>query len=506
VPAPTQRAMSSKPPTDAEEPSEDNGALLDISEAAEEIPDDDDHPMDSDPEDAVEPEEEIQLQNDSIAHFDLHTDSIFCIAQHPLDPSLIATGSGDDKVYVFSAELPSRVLPSSYESNPSAERPSLEPTAEIGGHTDSVNALAFSLPDGNYLVSGGLDGRVQVFTTTSNTYSLLASATEVEEINFLIPNPHPSHPNTFALGASDGSAWVYTIDPEDKATGPLRQVQAYYLHRGSCTAGAWTPDGNLLATVSEDGSLNVYDVFGEASAQGISGHQGTAAIVSLSSDDQRFSMDGGIFSVAIAPSGAFVVVGGGAGMIRVVSLPRLSPAPGSATAGQKGAGAKTKAGGGKKAGGSSSAHGTILCSFQLFSDSVESLSFSSTPYNLLAACSTDGSIALFDTTHNFAVRRHIKEAHEGHAVVQVDFVKEKGREHLLTSCGLDGVVSRWDTRGGTAAAGQGLLGEWRGHRGGGEGGGVLGFVQGGREGRIVTAGDDAVSLVFDAEKGDMMND
>jgi len=36
---------------------------------------------------------------------------------------------------------------------------------------------------------------------------------------------------------------------------------------------------------------------------------------------------------------------------------------------------------------------------------------------------------------------------------------------------------------------------------GGGGGGVLGFVQGGKEGRIVTAGDDALSLVFDAEKG-----
>lgn len=66
---------------------------------------------------------------------------------------------------------------------------------------------------------------------------------------------------------------------------------------------------------------------------------------------------------------------------------------------------------------------------------------------------------------------------------------------MLTTCGLDGAVRRWDTRGGTAASGQGLVGEWRGHRGKGEGGGVLGFVQ--RGARIVTAGDDGVSLVFD---------
>jgi ribosome assembly protein SQT1 len=59
------------------------------------------------------------------------------------------------------------------------------------------------------------------------------------------------------------------------------------------------------------------------------------------------------------------------------------------------------------------------------------------------------------------------------------------------------VLRRWDVRGGTAAAQQGFLGEWKGHRGGGEGGGILGFVQGGGGKRVVTAGDDGVSLVFD---------
>ena len=64
---------------------------------------------------------------------------------------------------------------------------------------------------------------------------------------------------------------------------------------------------------------------------------------------------------------------------------------------------------------------------------------------------------------------------------------------------MDGVVKRWDVRGGTTAGGQGLVGEWKGHRGDGEGGGVLGFVQGGDGKRIVTAGDDHVALVFDTQ-------
>jgi len=471
-----------------QEPLEDDSALLDPQEAAEEIPDDPDQPMDSDPEEDGTGTE-IELQNDSSAHFDLHSDSIFTIAQHPLDPSIIATGGGDDTTYVFSIASPSPLLPPSYESNPSPGRPSLPPTAKLTGHTDSVNALAFTLPTGDYLLTGGLDGHLRIHSTTSPSYPLIATANELEsdeEINFLSPCPHPSHPNTFALGASNGSVWIYTLDPTDPTT-PLRILQTYFLHTQSCTAGAWTPSGTLLATVSEDGSLYVWDVFGEASAAGIAGSAGSQAVVGLTTSDQRFAVDGGLFSVAIAPSGAFAVVGGAGGMVRVVGLPRLGGA------------AKNKSRGGKKAGGTEGASagqaGQILASLQAQSESVETLAFSAPPLTLLAAGSVDGSIVLFDIAHRFAVRRHIRDAHEEFAVVKVEFAPGPDG-HVLTSCGFDGVVRRWDTRGGTAAGGQGLLREWRGHRGEGEKGGVLGFVQGGGK-RIVTAGDDGVSLVFD---------
>ena len=497
------------PTSDNDEPPDGDDALFDAADAAEEVAEDPDHTMDSDAEDGDTDglgQEEIQLQNDSIAHFDHHKASIFCIAQHPLDPSIIATGGGDDTTYVFSAALPSRVLPASYESNPSPSRPSLSPIAKLSGHTDSINALAFTLPSGDYLFTGGLDGKLRAHSTSSPSYSLLAEAQEVPEINFIAPCPHPSYPNTIALGASDGSVWVYSIDPSDKSAGPLRVLQAYYLHTESCTAGAWTPDGKLLATVSEDGSLYVWDPFGEAAAAGMGGMQGSQAVVGLTASDQRFTVEGGLYSVVVAPSGAFVLVGGAGGMIRVVGLPRLSGTMSSATAGQKGAGSKTKSGGGKKSGvvestGTSVGQaGTILASLQVQSDGVETLSFASPPFALLAAGSVDGSIVLFDTAHNFAVRRHIREAHEEYAVVQVEFSRQKGEEHLLTSCGMDGVVRKWDSRGGTTAASQGLVSEWRGHRGEGELGGVLGFAQGGKDGTIVTAGDDGVALVFEADK------
>ena len=202
-------------------------------------------------------------------------------------------------------------------------------------------------------------------------------------------------------------------------------------------------------------------------------------MVALPAADERFRVEGGLYSVAVSPGGAIVAVGGAEGHVRVVGLPRLTGAA-------------------AKKGGAAGQAGVILAALQAQSDGVETLAFSQPPLTLLAAGSVDGSIALFDVAHNFAVRRHIKDAHEEEAVIKVEFVKSQARGWLLTTAGNDGVVRRWDVRGGTAAAAQGFAGEWRGHRGGGEGGGILAFVQGQDGSRIVTAGDDGVSLVFEA--------
>ncbi|KAL8871312.1 MAG: hypothetical protein Q9174_002829, partial [Haloplaca sp. 1 TL-2023] len=425
-------------------PSDDEEALLDPSEAAEIVPDNPDDPMDMDDDGNDEDtQEEIQLQNDSIAYFDNHTDSIFCIGNHPIYPNIVATGGGDDTTYIFDADIASPVLPPSYETNPfSSPRSSIQPIAKLTGHGDSINAVAYTLPSGAYLLTGGLDGRLQIHSTTTTRptpYPLIGSAQEVPEINFLLPCPHPSYPNTFALGASDGSIWVYAIDPSSDPQNPLQILQAYYLHTEAATAGAWTPDGKLLATVSEDGSFYVWDPFGEASAAGITSSSAGQAVVGLTTADQRFAVEDGLFSVAVAPSGAFAAVGGAHGVIRIVGLPRLSQATTvSSTKSLKGGGAKNKSVGGKKSSAPINAAvagqqaGQILASLQVQTESIETLAFSP-HHSLLAAGSVDGSIALFDAAHNFALRRHIKsaasssgdqqdeEGSENYAVVKVAF-------------------------------------------------------------------------------------
>ncbi|KAI3546499.1 ribosome biogenesis protein Sqt1 [Colletotrichum abscissum] len=476
--------------------------MLEADEVGEEVNvDDEDMPMDSDDEN-----EEINLQNDSVAYFDAHKDSVFAIAQHPVHPTLIATGGSegdaDDapgKGYLLStAAAASRpVLPASFSGDAAQPQSTeLQFIYPIDGHTDSINALAFTLPKGDFLVSGGMDGKLRVHALRVNSptaeaasvqIKFIAEAQEVPEVNWIAACPSPKYPNTIAIGASDNSVWVYTIDIAAGGGNPancLQLVQTYWLHQAPVTAGAWTPDGNFLCTVSEDASLYVWDVWGEAAAAGLVESNGQTT-VSLTAEDQRFVVEGGLYSVAVDPKGTLVAVGGAGGAIRIVSLPRL------ASSAQAGKGGKSKSASDVVGG------GQILAALQTASDSIEALSFTTATggpgqiSTLLAAGSVDGSVTVFDAGRRFAVRRSLVGAHEEFSVVKVEFVKNSW---LLTTCGMDGVVRRWDLR----AQDGGLVKEWKGHRGDGEGGGVLGFVQGETGERVVTAGDDGVVLVFEA--------
>lgn len=475
--------MSATNPYD-EDISDSEPAMLGEDEALEEIAAEDDTAMDSG-DDAGEEDadgdqamgEEYTLNNDSVGHFDRFRDSIFCIAAHPTVPSLIAVGGseGEDAGgigYLFdSTPADSPVLPESYQTQPAerTERKGIEAISTLDGHTDSINAVTFTLPAGAALLTGGLDGALRVWVPSSasnplSPWTLLTAATEVDEINWLSASPSADHPNTFALGAADGSVWVYTVDTSAPGADSLTIVQTYFAHTTPCTAGAWSADGSVLATVSEEGSLYVWAPFSDTSSQ---------AIVSLTAADARFAVEGGLFSVAIAPSGAYVAVGGAGGAIKIVGLPKAGAAPAK----------------GKKAGGPGGATqaGVILADLRAQSDSVESLAFAPAPSTVMAAGSVDGSIVLFDAAMRFAVKRHIKEAHAEESVVQVAFA---GRDpKVLVSAGMDGVVRRWDT-GGAGVGQSGLVGEWSG-----QAGGVLAFV--GSGGRVVTAGDDGLSLVFE---------
>ncbi|KAH8721963.1 WD40-repeat-containing domain protein [Ilyonectria robusta] len=520
--------MSSSEPRDPHDLQiDDMDEMLDADDIAEEIPEDDDHAMDSDD----DGQQEI-IQNDSIAYFDECPHSLFSIAQHPVHPSLIAVGGSAGREqsdggvgWVFDTSVipPPPVLPASYESDPAArENTQLNSLVSIEGHSDTINALAWTLPRGEFLVSGGYDGRLRAWKATVEPGSpfqmeLFGENEETTEINWIEPCPSPAYPNHIAVGTTtkpkkssskesdseesnpeewDHLVWVYKIDPSN-TNNPLEMVNCYVRNNGASTAGAWTHDGLLLATVAQDSSLYVWDVWGEAAAKGL-GAGKDRPLVALTSTNEKFYVEGGLLSIAMDPHGAWVAVGGGCsrdeksksggGFIRIISLPRF------AARGKK-ASVKPKAG------------GEIIGSFAHSDEGIETLSVTiasvAPPMTLLAAGSNAGSIAVYDMTH-YSQRRLIPSAHDDYSVVKVEFIRNTW---LLTSCGTDGVVRRWDLRGRGSAEK-----EWKGHRplmekknynadgeekgGGGEEGGVMGFVHGETGEEVVTVGDDALSLVF----------
>jgi len=447
-----------------EDPHSDNE--LDLAEVEEIIPEDlgADHPMDEDSDgddgDNAMEDTELEVANDSKAYFDGHSSSsIFTISAHPTNPSLFLTGGGDDVAYIWTSAL------SSAEDAAVVPR-ECKVVRKLEAHKDSVAATTFTSPGGEYAVTAGLDGQLQLFTA-ANGWKKVDSAQEVEEIVWLAS--HPNEP-VIAVGTNEGSVWLYDIDNNAFT---IRHV--LYSHTASSTAGAFTKSGALLCTVSEDGSFYAWDT---SSGQ---------SLVALTSNDQRFAIEGGLYSVTVSPSGNVAAVGGATGEIRVVGLPGgAAPAAG----GRRTAGRPQAGGGGSLGGGQA---GQIIASIHTHSESIESLSFHpSMP--LLASGSVDGKIGLYDAARGFALRKML----EGHvdAVVKVEFVAGLGPQDgwVLTSCGIDGTLRRWDARTGTEIA---CL---RGHLGGngaeGEGG-ILGFVQ--TKERVATAGDDGVALIFELE-------
>ena len=239
----------------SDDESEDEAAMLGADEAEEEIEDnDDDVQMDSGDEEMQE-DEVILLQNDSIAHFDKHTDSIFCIAQHPTRPEIVATGGGDDLGYVWeTTPPPGPVLPTSYESNPQPrERKGQEIVAKLDGHKDSINGITFTLPKGEYVVTAGLDSQVRVWHDKKGdgkSWTFLAEASEdVEDINWIAPCPSAEHPNAIALA---------TVDPDGMPNARmvlLKEIEAgsfvFYTNYESAKAKELVPEAIVIDPKSD---------------------------------------------------------------------------------------------------------------------------------------------------------------------------------------------------------------------------------------------------------------
>ena len=117
----------------------------------------------------------------------------------------------------------------------------------LAGHRRGVPGLAFT-PDGAHLITGSQDGSAKVWDTSTGQY--LFPLTGHGPINHLTVSPDGKRA---ATANRDGTATIWDITP----TGSRELLTFAFDHSAFVTAGNFSPDRTLLATISEDGVVKV---------------------------------------------------------------------------------------------------------------------------------------------------------------------------------------------------------------------------------------------------------
>ncbi|CAN7086577.1 unnamed protein product [Brassica oleracea var. botrytis] len=202
----------------------ESDVLHEIDVDGEDLPD----AYDEDDNDNDNEDEVFDENDDSVHTFTGHKGELYALTCSPLDPTLVATGGGDDKAFLWKIG-------------------NGDWAAELPAHKDSVSSLAFSY-DGQLLASGGLDGVVQIFDASSGTLKCVLDGpgSGIEWVKW-----HPRGHIVLA-GSEDCSMWMWNADKE-------AYLNMFSGHNQSVTCGDFTPEGKLICTGSDDGSLIVWN-------------------------------------------------------------------------------------------------------------------------------------------------------------------------------------------------------------------------------------------------------
>ena len=386
-----------------------------VGEVVEETVDED-HPM-SEEEDEFDEAGNIEIDrsNNSSAFFDEHKDAVYLIDTHPSLP-MVVTGSGDEMGYLWTTHLSPPKL-----------------VAKLTGHQESLVAGGFT-SDGKFLVTADMNGQVRVWRSKSGgeKWEFFTSVQEVEEIICL--KFHPKLP-IFALGAKDGSVWVYELGAK------LSNISVLSAHAMPTNDVAFVDVDNqerlTIVSASEDSSIICWDAYQNQ------------VLYNLGPTELKGEHPWVV--LCLSPSGRTISAGSYDGTLVVIKLD----------------------------------NGALLQQIDTAGDttddesrSIEAIAWSDKT-NLVAVGNVGGQIKLYDIA-SWKVRTTLQL--EG-AVTKLYFLPGTSR---LISSGYDSSLIMWDV----------ITGEkvWEcvGHSAG-----VLGFAVQNNGKRIISAGEESVCLVFD---------
>ncbi len=174
-----------------------------------------------------------------------HAQAVLTLAWSP-DGKYIASGGADGSVQVWDAATRHRHV-------------------TYGGHTAAVNAVVWS-PDGKHIASGGADSSVQVWDATTG-HTLFTYRGHTAAVNAVAwqkgPHLFPGYEGRIASGGTDATVQVWSFgkgrNTKDRQAMVLQgQILMYRGHSGQVTSVTWSPDGQLIASGSEDGTVQIW--------------------------------------------------------------------------------------------------------------------------------------------------------------------------------------------------------------------------------------------------------
>ncbi|KAH9625680.1 hypothetical protein KSS87_022715 [Heliosperma pusillum] len=254
--------------------SEDHGDIfIDDSDILQEINIDEEELPDADEQQGSD-DEDTEEADDSMHTFTGHTGEVYAVACSPTDTTLVATGGGDDKGFMW------RIGRGDW-------------AYELQGHSDSVNSLAFSM-DGQLLASGSFDGTVRVWDVASENlkYTLDGPDAGIEWVKW-----HPRGHLVLA-GSEDKTVWMWNADKGS-------YLNMFTGHASTVTCGDFTPDGKTICTGSDDATLRIWNPRSGENIHVIEGH--------------RYHTDG-LTCLAISPDSSVILTGSKDNNVHMVNI------------------------------------------------------------------------------------------------------------------------------------------------------------------------------------------
>ena len=177
-----------------------------------------------------------------------HTDNVLSVSFSP-DGNTIASGSDDDTVRLWNVNTSINI--------------------KVLGHTNRVESVSFS-PDGNTIATGSggeirlwdVDTGIDIKTLTGHiSADKTVRLNIISSVNSVSFSPDG---NTIATGSWDADTksifmnWAGTVRLWDANTG--RHIRILTTHTHSVNSVSFSPDGNTIATGSDDGMPRLWDV------------------------------------------------------------------------------------------------------------------------------------------------------------------------------------------------------------------------------------------------------